>query len=254
MSVNYLVIYTFFYFVRQRSVILRKKVAIVDDDLSIGKLLRAALEKNGYDVIMWSSGEEFLNNLCTTCPDALILDIVLPGIDGMEVLKRIRNHHLYNHIPVIILTTKDSEIETVLGLELGADDYLSKPVRYYELIARLKKIFDRSSNSLQKSCKNLIVNGIEINMDNRSVHINGTLISFTYLEYELLNLLLNNPNKVFSRNHLLDLLWHEEQFTETRTVDVHIRRIRRKLEEHGVDSRIIETLRSVGYRFADSKP
>lgn len=229
---------------------MKKSIMLVDDDPSIRTLLKAALEKNGYDSVMFTSGEEALNGLETFRTDVVILDIILPGIDGLEVLKRIRSHPDYRNIPVIMLTTKDSEVETVLGLEMGADDYLSKPVRYYELIARLKKVLQRTDMLSQTAGKSISIHGIDIDLNSRTVHINNTLVQLTYMEYELLSLLARNPGKVFTREHLLDLLWHEEQFTETRTVDVHIRRLRRSLEEHGLNPGIIETIRSVGYRFS----
>jgi DNA-binding response OmpR family regulator len=223
---------------------------LVDDDPSIRTLLKAALEKNGYETVMFGSGEEALNSLETFLTDVIILDIILPGIDGLEVLKRIRSHPDRRNIPVIILTTKDSEVETVLGLEMGADDYLSKPVRYYELISRLKKVLLRADMLSQMAGKSVSIHGIEIDLDSRTVHINNTPVQLTHMEYELLSLLARNPGKVFTREHLLDLLWNDGQFTETRTVDVHIRRLRRSLEEHGLNPGIIETIRSVGYRFS----
>jgi DNA-binding response OmpR family regulator len=227
---------------------------LVDDDPSIRTLLKAALDKNGYDTIMFASGEEALDALETLQTDVVILDIILPGIDGLEVLRRIKNHPNHRNIPVIILTTKDSEVETVLGLEMGADDYLSKPVRYYELIARLKKVLQRADMLSHTVGRFVSVHGIEIDLSSRTVYLNNTPIQLTYMEYELLSLLARNPGKVFTREHLLDLLWHDGQFTETRTVDVHIRRLRKNLEEHGLNPDIIETVRSVGYRFSSISP
>lgn len=225
---------------------------LVDDDPSIRRLLKAALEKNGYDTILCASGEEAIENLGKTGIDAIILDIVLPSIDGFEVLKIIRSHHQYGQVPVIMLTCKDSETETVLGLEMGADDYLSKPVRYHELISRLKTVFRRTSNPVQSDFRCLYIHGIEINLDNRTTYINKIPVVLTYMEFELLVLLAKNPGKVFTRNILLDTLWHEEQFVESRTVDVHIRRLRKKIEEHGLNPDIIETIRSVGYRLSEA--
>jgi len=233
---------------------LKKIIMLVDDDPSIRTLLKAALEKNGYDTLLFASGEEALEGLETRQADVVILDIILPGIDGLEVLKRIRSHPDHSNIPIIMLTTKDSEFETVLGLEMGADDYLSKPVRYYELIARLKKVLQRTDLLSQTVGKSVLIHGIEIDLNSRTVYINNTMVPLTYMEYELLSLLARNPGKVFTREHLLDLLWHEEQFTETRTVDVHIRRLRRSFEEYGLNPGIIETIRSVGYRFSCISP
>ncbi|AET69944.1 response regulator with CheY-like receiver domain and winged-helix DNA-binding domain [Desulfosporosinus orientis DSM 765] len=224
-----------------------KVVLLVDDDPSIQKLLKAALEKNGYTTMPCSSGEAALEKLEQNDLDAVILDVVLPNMDGWDVLKWIRNYPSYKHLPVIMLTCKDSEIETVLGLEMGADDYLSKPVRYHELMARLKKAF-KKNEGLPNCTKMLCIHGIEIDHDSRAVYLNKVLLPLTYREFELLTLLVKNPGKVFTRDHLLDLLWHDEQFLETRTVDVHIRRLRKKLQDHGGNPDIIETIRSIGYR------
>lgn len=227
-----------------------KLVLLIDDDPSIQKLLKAALEKNGYTTIPCPSGEAAQEKLETYTFEAVILDVVLPNMDGWDVLKWIRNHPTQHQLPVIMLTCKDSEIETVLGLEMGADDYLSKPVRYHELIARLKKACKKNDTPLN-STKMLFVHGIKIDQESRTVYINQTLLSLTYREFELLTLLAKNIGKVFTRDHLLDLLWHDEQFLETRTVDVHIRRLRKKIQEQGGNPDIIETIRSIGYRLAN---
>ncbi|SFH03416.1 two-component system, OmpR family, alkaline phosphatase synthesis response regulator PhoP [Desulfotomaculum arcticum] len=228
----------------------KKNIMLVDDDMSILKLLRAALEKNGYHAIPCASGEEALENLDKQHVDAVILDVVLPSMDGLEVLRRIRNSP-HRQLPVIMLTCKNSEIETVVGLEMGADDYLSKPVRYHELIARLKTIFRRTDTAVQPESQTLIMYGMEINLNNRTIHFNNEPVLLTHMEFELLTLLAKSPGRVFSRENLLDILWHEEQYVETRTVDVHIRRLRKKMEEHGLNPNIIETVRSIGYRLCN---
>jgi len=224
-----------------------KLILLIDDDPSIQKLLKAALEKNGYTTMSCPSGEVALEKLEQYTFSAVILDVVLPNMDGWDVLKWIRNHPVQHRLPVIMLTCKDSEIETVLGLEMGADDYLSKPVRYHELIARLKKACHKNADILNSE-KSLFVHGIEIDQKRRTISINKTSLPLTYREFELLTLLAKNPGRVFTRDHLLDLLWHDEQFLETRTVDVHIRRLRKKIQEQGENPDIIETIRSIGYR------
>lgn len=229
----------------------KKAVLLVDDDPSIRKLLKAALRKNGYETLECSSGEKALEIIAKENLDAVILDIVLPEMDGLDTLKKIRNNHHSATIPVIMLTCKDSEAETVLGFELGADDCLNKPVRYHELLARLKNIFRRASNAAQFK-KIINIHGLTIDLETRTLLINDTSVILTYIEFELLALMAKNPGKVFSRDFLLNTLWHDEQIVETRTVDVHIRRLRKKLSEHGLNPSIIETIRSVGYRL--SKP
>ena len=229
---------------------MNKHILIVDDDGAVARLLQAALNKNGFTTTVCFAGEEALLYLDQSSPDAAILDIVLPGIDGLEVLRSIRNHSRHCQIPVIMLTSKDSEVETVLGLELGADDYLSKPVRYHELLTRLKKVFSRFDTKPTEKKDGNAIHGLVIDSLDRSVCVNGCSLTLTYLEFELLKLLTENTGKVFTRDNLLDSLWHEDQFYETRTVDVHVRRLRKKLEEAGADPGIIETVRGVGYRMA----
>lgn len=223
---------------------------IVDDDSSVSRLIKAALEGNGYKTMAFASGEDALEELSLKQVDGIILDIILPGIDGLEVLKKIRANSCYKKIPVIMLTTKSGEIETVLGLELGADDYLSKPVRYHELLTRMKKIFMKMDMQPKTEENFVEIHGIKIDLDSREAYCNNIFVPMTYMEYELLQLLVRNPGKVFTREQLLDLLWSDSFCIETRTVDVHIRRIRQKLEESGINPHIIESVRSVGYRLS----
>ncbi len=227
---------------------MNKHILVVDDDGAVAKLLQAALKKNGFTTTVCFTGEDALQHLDESSLDAAILDIVLPGIDGLEVLRAIRQHGTHGQMPVIMLTSKDSEVETVLGLELGADDYLNKPVRYHELLARLKKMLARTNETPSKRKDSIIIHGLAIDNIDRTVYVNGNSLTLTYLEFELLILLAKNPGKVFTRDNLLDSLWHEDQFYETRTVDVHIRRLRKKLEDADANPNIIETVRSVGYR------
>lgn len=233
-----------------------KKILIVDDDPSVCRLLSEALRKNGYEVQILGTGEEALAALEQKSqsgqeqksPDGLILDIVLPGIDGLEVLKRIRSHPDHQHLPVILLTEKDGEVETVVGLEMGADEYLSKPIRYQELMTRLKKLLRASEVNSNPVGRILRARDMALDLDQRTATIHGKPVSFSYLEFELMALFLRNPGKVFSRSELLDKLWEDLLDLETRTVDVHVRRLRKKLEENGQDPSIIDTVRSVGYR------
>lgn len=232
----------------------QKHIVLVDDDKNIRRLVASALEKNGYGTTTYESGEEILDNLDIVSPDAVILDIMLPGINGLEVLRKIRENPLYRHLPLIMLTGKDSETETVLGLEIGADDYLSKPVRCHELLARLKKLLQKSDMLHEVSTSTLSIHGIEIDLMSRTVRMGGSPVSHTHMEYELLLVLARHPGRVFSREHLLNLVWEEGQYFKTRTVDVHIRRLRKKIEESGLSPLIIDTVRSVGYRMLIQGP
>lgn len=227
---------------------MKKCVLIVDDDLGIRKLVEAALKQNNFSVLHADSGEKAMEILKSHSVDVIILDIMLPGIDGLETLKRIRNNSCIKQLPVIMLTSKSSEIDSVLGLELGADDYVCKPIRYYELIARVKSVLRRAEPSLMNNSHSIVIGELEINMDNRSVTYRDHFLTLSYKEYELLLLLAKAPGRVFSRNEILDHVWKEEYSLETRTVDVHIRRLRSKFEQTGCKEVLIETVRNIGYR------
>lgn len=223
-------------------------ILIVDDDTNILKLLESALIKNGYYPIKSKSGEEALQMLESSAIDLVILDIMLPGIDGLETLKRIRSHPIYGPIPVLMLTSRNSELDNVIGLELGADDYITKPIRYYELTSRIKAVLRRTAHLKPLFLDKISHNSLEIDLAFRTVHLDGQELQLSYKEFELLHLLAKKPGKVFSRSEILDAVWSENVFLETRTVDVHIRRLRKKIEEHNLNSDIIETIRSIGYR------
>lgn len=223
-------------------------ILIVDDDTNILKLLASALINNGYCPIKSQSGEEALQILESTTIDLVILDIMLPGIDGLETLKRIRNHSIYGPLPVLMLTCRNSELDHVIGLELGADDYITKPIRYHELISRIKAVLRRTTHLKSLYLNKISHRNLEIDLTFRTVHLDGQELQLSCKEFELLHLLAKKPGKVFSRSEILDAIWSEDVLLETRTVDVHIRRIRKKIEEHGLNPDIIETIRSIGYR------
>jgi len=231
---------------------LPKRIVLVDDDLNIIRLVRAALEKNGYQVTPFLDGETALASLDGLKPSAMILDLVLPGLEGLDVLRQVRARPHLAHLPVIILTSRDSEVETVLGLEMGADDYMAKPIRYHELLARLKKLLARPSAQSFRTPESIRIHDLEIDRSACQAKVNGQNLVLTYLEFQLLALLAKNPGQVFSRDQLLNLLWHEDQHYETRTVDVHVRRLRKKMADHGIDPLVIETVRQVGYRMSEA--
>lgn len=227
-----------------------RRILLVDDDPVVLKLVDAALVKNGYLSIQASSGEEALEVLEKEEPAAVILDVMLPGMDGLETLKRIRGSGRYGQIPVLMLTCRGEEIDSVLGLELGADDYLTKPVRYHELIARLKNIFRRVQTAGPARSRKISRNGLEIDLSARTVKTSaGVDLRLTFMEFEIISLLADYPGRVFSRDAILDKIWAHETLYETRTVDSHIRRIRRKLKEAGIPPELIETVRQIGYKF-----
>ena len=226
-----------------------KSILVVDDEKNICRLVESALRQNGYEVASVNSGEEALVSIKNCSFDAIILDVILPGMDGLEALRQIRATPSCHHIPVIMLTSKNSEFDSVIGLELGADDYIGKPIRYYELVARVKSLLRRADQTHFGNSEKIELNNLQIDTVTRSVYYKNTPLSLSYKEFELLTLLARRPGKVFSRDEILETLWQDDYSLETRTVDVHIRRLRSKFEAFGdANNIIIETVRNVGYR------
>lgn len=225
-----------------------KNILIVDDDICTVRLVEAALKNNGFNVIHADSGEKALDLLGSNTVHVILMDIVLPGIDGLETLRRIRLHPFYQHLPVLMLTCRNSEFDTVVGLELGADDYIGKPIRYHELIARVRTVLRRAEQSGSCTSGKIVLGDLVINLTLRTVLINKQEVRLSFKEFELLAMLTKNPGRVFTRDEILDTVWQDEYSLETRTVDVHIRRIRKKIEEISPNTIFIETIRNVGYR------
>lgn len=187
--------------------------------------------------------------------DAIVLDLMLPGIDGLEVLRRIRTNENLKKIPIIMLTAKSDEFDKVLGLEMGADDYIAKPFGIREMLARIKAVLRRSDkdedSGSSQTRKNIVCHEIEINEETRTVTKNGVPIEMSLKEFELLKLLAENPGRVYSRDVLLEKIWGYEYIGETRTVDVHIRHIRKKIEVDDSNPQYIKTVRGFGYKFRE---
>ncbi|MBF8982228.1 response regulator transcription factor [Lutibacter sp. B2] len=225
----------------------KKKIIVVDDEQHIIELIKFNLEKNGFEVLTSENGEEAIKLVHLEMPDLIILDLMLPGIDGFEVCKRIRNAEKLSKIPIIMLTAKGEEIDKIVGLELGADDYLTKPFSIRELIARIRAVL-RRFEEVPISTKDIIqINDITIDIEKHEVIKNEKMIELTLKEFELLRILAQNRQKVLSRNFLLDQVWGYDYFGETRTVDVHIRHLRKKIEDNK-SSLYIETIRGIGYK------
>ncbi len=233
-----------------------KVILAVDDEEHILELLEYNLESNGFRVLTASSGEEGIEILKKEAVDLVLLDIMLPGIDGMELLKRIRKNPDMAELPVIMLTAKSEEINKVLGLEVGADDYISKPFGIYELVARVKAVLRRSERAkatpvLEEEKDEIIaIDKIVINNTTHEVTVDGRNVELALKEFELLYVLAKHRTRVFSREVLLDKIWGYEYAGETRTVDVHIRNLRKKIEEDDNKPKYIKTVRGVGYKFA----
>jgi len=226
---------------------LGKKVLIVEDESLIAETVAFNLQKEGYEVIIAGDGETGLKLYRTEQPDLIILDLMLPGMDGMEVCRLIRRE---SQLPIIILTAKEAEIDRVLGLELGADDYVTKPFSLRELLARVKTVLRRSNQVMQVPEEEFIrFDELEIDLMGQEVKARREKKELTAKEFELLKTLAMNPGRVLSRDQLLDRVWGHDFYGDPRTVDVHIRWLREKIEIDPGDPRYILTVRGSGYKF-----
>lgn len=237
-----------------------KTILVVDDEPAIRDLLKYNLEREGYHIIEASDGIEGINVALEQKPDIILLDIMLPKLDGLSVCKRIKNSMT---IPIIMLTAKSEEIDTILGLELGADDYITKPFSVRELAARVKanlrkyevvsvtdaKPVDASNEEKKKESK-IVVGDLELDLDKFEVKVRGEIIDLTLREFEVLKFLASQPEQVVTRETLLEKVWGYEYFGDIRTVDVTVRRIREKIEKDTSIPKILITKRGVGYYIA----
>ncbi len=224
------------------------KILVVDDEIHIVELVKYNLENQGYSVKTAYDGEEALNLISRERFDLIILDLMLPLIDGLEVCKILKRDQSKD-IPIIMLTAKTSETDKVYGLEIGADDYITKPFSIKELTARVKAVLRRSGEKNKEFNEKIIILGdVKIDLEKYEVTKDGIPIELTLKEFELLRILLENSGKVLSRNTLLDMVWGYDYYGETRTVDVHIRNLRKKIEQDDKNPQYIETVRGVGYK------
>lgn len=222
-----------------------EKVLIVDDDKNICELLRLYLEKEGFQTVIVNDGESAITVFKEENPDIMLLDIMLPQLDGWQVCREIRK---FSDKPIIMITAKGETFDKVLGLELGADDYISKPFETKEVVARIKAVLRRSSPSQTQSVKEVQFDKLSINLTNYELKVNGKQIDTPPKEMELIFHLASNPNRVFTRDQLLDEVWGFDYYGDSRTVDVHVKRLREKLE--GVsDKWELKTVWGVGYKF-----
>ena len=224
------------------------KVLVVDDEKLIVKGIRFSLEQDGMEVDCAYDGEEALKLAAENTYDIILLDVMLPKHDGFEVCRQIRE---YSDVPIIMLTAKGEDMDKILGLEYGADDYITKPFNILEVKARIKAIIRRTGKKReQKEDRNVVVKGeMRIDCESRRVVIGEKEINLTAKEFDLLELLATHPNKVYSRENLLNLVWGYEYPGDVRTVDVHIRRLREKIETHPSDPKYVYTKWGVGYYF-----
>lgn len=222
------------------------RILIVDDEPSITEFVSYAMQKEGYQTEIASDGEEALRKIEQQHFDLFILDIMLPGIDGYELCRRIRAKM---STPILFLSARDTELNKVVGLELGADDYLAKPFGVRELLARTRALLRRSQGNEMVSGNKISAGGITLNEDTHVAQGDKGAIDLTPREFELLACLMRNAGKVVSREDLLHDAWNWEFITETKTVDTHIKRLRDKIESAGYDPKLVETVRGYGYRF-----
>lgn len=225
-----------------------KRIYIIEDDDNIRDLIRVTLESFGYSIEAFENAEDALTRIEEELPDLVIFDLMLPGMDGLTAVREIRSWKKGGSLPIMILTAKDTELDKVMGLDSGADDYVTKPFGVLEFSARVRSLL-RRSGSVQKEhmvkCREL-----QLNTDTREVWYKGKPLELTFKEYELLKYLIDNNKRVVPREELLSKIWGYEYEGETRTLDMHIRFLRQKLEDDGGE--YIKTVRGVGYRFKDN--
>jgi two-component system phosphate regulon response regulator PhoB len=222
------------------------KILIVEDEPEIRELLSFTLSREGYDVLEAETAEEALLKMDSRMPDLAVVDWMLPGMDGVELARRVRRDEVGSDLPIIMLTARGDEPDKLKSFASGVDDYITKPFSPRELLARVKALLRRSGapeNNLLEAC------GITLNLDSHRITIQGHDVHTGPTEYRLLELLMRNPDRAFDRNQLLDRVWGRSVYVEERTVDVHILRLRKLLKPYGLD-RTVQTVRSVGYRFS----
>ena len=226
-----------------------KRILLVDDEPTMLKGLKYSLEQDGYEILTAQDGEEALSVFFDNEVDLVLLDVMLPKMDGIQVCQRIREQ---SNVPIIMLTAKGEDMDKILGLEYGADDYMTKPFNVLEVKARIKSIFRRTTQPVRVEEKKTVrVHDMEVNLVNRSVTLGGKDIRLTAKEFDLLQLFIQNRGKVFSREAMLETVWKYDYMGDARTVDVHIRRLREKIERVPSQPEFIFTKWGVGYYFTD---
>jgi len=232
---------------------MRTKILIVDDEDNIRELVKFHVKNEDYQVLEASNGREALNKTKDERPDLIILDLMLPGIDGLEVCRQVKGNRQTSGIPVIMLTAKQEETDMIFGLELGADDYVTKPFSPRALLARVKAVLRRSGKALEVADE-LVVGNLRMNFDRHEVVLNDNKLYLMPKEFDLLKLFMTNVGKMFSREQLLEKVWGYDYYGDSRTVDVHVRHLRAKLEADEAIVNAIETVHKIGYRFAELPP
>ncbi len=224
------------------------KILVVDDEALLVKGIRFNLQNEGYDVITGSDGLEAVHLVQEQSPDLVVLDVMMPNMDGLTACAKIRE---FSNIPIILLTAKADDMDKLIGFDHGADDYLTKPFNILELKARIRALLRRAGTVQEKQTpgNTLTIGSISLDLDARNAYRSGVLVDLTAKEFDVIEFLMRNPNRVYSREALLDTIWAYEYRSDIRTVDVHIRRLREKLEENPAEPKYILTKWGVGYYF-----
>jgi two-component system alkaline phosphatase synthesis response regulator PhoP len=228
----------------------KRKALVVEDEADVRELLRYHLEQEGFSVLQAADGELALALARRERPAVVVLDLMLPGMDGLEVCRALRSDSATERMPILVVTARAAEVDRVLGLEMGADDYLVKPFSPRELLARVKAVLRRAYGPEPGRIREVYERGrLRIDFDTYEVFLDGRPVALSLREFELLRFFVQNPERAFSRSEILDLVWERDTFVEPRTVDVHIRRLRRQLERDDRNPELILTVRGVGYLF-----
>lgn len=222
------------------------RVLVVEDEVNLREPLVYLLQKEGYDVIEAEDGHSAIELFNSHNPDLLLLDLMLPGLSGSEVCRQIR---VSSEVPIIMLTAKDAEIDKVVGLELGADDYVTKPYSTRELLARMKAVLRRGREVVQIETGMLKAGPVVMDIERHIVTVDGRPVQMPLKEFELLELLMENVNRVLTRGQIIDRVWGSNYFGDTKTLDVHVKRIRSKIEEDPSRPKLLQTVRGLGYKF-----
>jgi two-component system alkaline phosphatase synthesis response regulator PhoP len=221
-----------------------KKVWVVEDESDIANLISYNLRKERFDVSVFYDGEGFLESLGRELPELVILDLMLPGIDGLDICRIMRSDERARSIPIIILTAKGTELDVVLGLELGADDYIVKPFSIREVVARVRAVLRRVRTRQEENL--LKFGGLSVDLESFGVRVDDVPVELTYAEFKTLQRLVSRPGRVFTRRQIIDGIWDDDRVVTSKTVDVHVAHLRKKLGKYG---RFIKTVRGVGYKF-----
>ena len=224
------------------------KILVVEDEASFSDALSYVLTKEGFEVVLADTGDGAITTYDRVGADLVLLDLMLPGLSGTEVCKQLRSR---SNVPIIMLTAKDTEVDKVVGLELGADDYVTKPYSKAELVARIKAVMRRQSDQIESPDAILVAGPVRIDVERHQVIIDNQSISLPLKEFELLEYLVRNSGRVLTRAQLIDRVWGSDYFGDTKTLDVHIKRLRAKIEKDPANPVYIQTIRGLGYKFED---